>query len=144
MNNTDKSYLEASHNQIKQFQSKNLKGTVVMLNMLKFREIADYSKTPNLSPEKSISGREAYKLYSQNTFPMIQKIGAEVLFSGQSDKFLIGPEDKNWDAILIVKYKCIRDFLEMTTNAEYLKGFGHRIAALEDSRLLPIVEGSFL
>jgi len=28
----------------------------------------------------------------------------------------------------------------MATNEDYLAGIGHRVAALEDSRLLPIVE----
>jgi hypothetical protein len=34
-----------------------------------------------------------------------------------------------------------RAFLEFASNPDYLAGMGHRLAALEDSRLLPIVEG---
>jgi hypothetical protein len=38
---------------------------------------------------------------------------------------------------------CVRsvgDFLDFAANPEYLAGMGHRAAALEDSRLLPLVE----
>ena len=34
-------------------------------------------------------------------------------------------------------------FLAFASNQEYMSGMGHRVAALEDSRLLPLVEGGF-
>ena len=38
-------------------------GPVVMLNLLRFRKIADYSHYPNLAPKEDISGRAAFDLY---------------------------------------------------------------------------------
>jgi hypothetical protein len=32
--------------------------------------------------------------------------------------------------------------MAFASNPEYLSGIGHRLAALEDSRLLPLVEGN--
>ena len=137
-------YLEPSLDSIKSFLMRNNNGPIVMLNLLKFRKVADYSLTPNLEPKESISGKEAYKLYTDKTFSFVRKMEGEVLFYGNCDKFLIGPESELWDAVLIIKYKHVQDFIDMTANSEYIKGYGHRLAALEDSRLLPVVEGTFL
>ena len=41
---------------------RNIKGPVVMLNMLRFREIADYTDYPELSPKAPISGEQASRL----------------------------------------------------------------------------------
>ncbi|MCA9914531.1 MAG: DUF1330 domain-containing protein, partial [Anaerolineae bacterium] len=42
-------------------------GEVIMLNLLRFRDVADYAATPELAPEESISGREAYQKYIDHT-----------------------------------------------------------------------------
>jgi hypothetical protein len=34
-------------------------------------------------------------------------------------------------------------FLAFASDPKYLAGMGHRAAALEDSRLLPLIEGAF-
>jgi hypothetical protein len=54
---------------------------------------------------------------------------------------LIGPVDEHWDAIMLVRQSSVSSFMDFESNKEYMKGIGHRTAALEDSRLLPIVEG---
>ena len=45
------------------------KGKVVMLNLLKFREKADYTNLENIKPETEISGEEAYEIYMEKTVP---------------------------------------------------------------------------
>jgi hypothetical protein len=42
---------------------------------------------------------------------------------------------------MLVRQSSVNDFVDFASNEEYLKGIGHRTAALEDSRLLPLVEG---
>ena len=42
---------------------------------------------------------------------------------------------------MLVRQRSIDDFMTFALNLEYLVGIGHRTAALEDSRLLPLVEG---
>jgi uncharacterized protein (DUF1330 family) len=120
---------------------RNLKGPVVMLNMLKFKEIADYSASPELAPAQPISGQEAYKKYMKDTKKYLEEAGGEVIFMGKSGQFLIGPEAASWDAVLLVKYQSVETFLAMIFDEGYLAGTPHRIAALEDSRLLPTEEG---
>jgi hypothetical protein len=42
---------------------------------------------------------------------------------------------------MLVRQTSLASFMAFASNQAYLSGIGHRIAALEDSRLLPIVEG---
>lgn len=113
------------------------KGKVVMLNLLKFKEIADYSDFPDLKQEENISGKQAYDLYMKHTKPILEGAGGKVLYYGRTNRFLIGPESEQWDIILLVEHVSVDKFMAFAKNEEYLKTMGHRTAALEDSRLLP-------
>ncbi|CAB1056810.1 hypothetical protein D1BOALGB6SA_1549 [Olavius sp. associated proteobacterium Delta 1] len=44
------------------------------------------------------------------------------------------------EVIMLVRQKSLSDFMVFASNQGYLAGLGHRTAALEDSRLLPLVE----
>jgi hypothetical protein len=39
-----------------------------------------------------------------------------------------------------VRQRGVSDFMAFASNPAYLAGIGHRVAALEDSRLLPLIE----
>lgn len=114
------------------------KGKIVMLNLLKFRTLADYSDFESLKPENEISGEEAYTLYMEKTLPELEKAGSKVLFYGDSKNYLIGPENEVWDAVLLVEHQSVKKFIAFAQNENYLKIKGHRTAALENSRLLPM------
>ena len=120
--------------------ARNLEGPVVMLNLLRFRETADYSESPELAPENQISGEEAYKKYIEHTLPFLEGAGSEVIFMGEGGSYLIGPSNERWDRVLLVRHASLSAFLKFARNEGYLKGAGHRTAALADSRLLPIIE----
>jgi uncharacterized protein (DUF1330 family) len=136
----NKKYLSPTQESGYKFISQGIKGNVVMLNLLRFKEIADYSNYPDIKPKKEISGKEAYDIYIKHTLPFLEKSGGEVIFMGEANAYLIGPSEEKWDAVLLVKQKSVEDFIAFERNSEYMKGIGHRTAALEDSRLLPIVE----
>ena len=70
--------------------------------------------------------------------PFLKASGGEVLFFGEGGSFLIGPEEERWDRVLLVRQSSIESFIGFASDQDYLKGVGHRTAALEDSRLLPI------
>jgi uncharacterized protein (DUF1330 family) len=119
---------------------RSISGEVVMLNMLRLRETADYSDNPELAPETQVSGREAFQKYIDHTMPYLRKSGGELLLLGDGGKFFIGPDDEQWDVIMLVKQSSVESFFAFASNSEYLTGKGHRTAAVLDSRLLPIVE----
>jgi hypothetical protein len=140
----DKVYLNPTQEAGRAFVTRKIAGSVVMLNLLRFRRVADYSATPQLAPEKPISGEAAYRLYVEHTLPYLEKSGGKLLFLGKGGGFLIGPSEERWDAVILVRQRSVNDFMAFASNPEYLAGMGHRIAALEDTRLLPLVEGDIL
>lgn len=135
-----KTYLEPTQEAGRQFFSRDVQGPVVMLNLMRFRSVADYSATPELAPPSPISGEAAYKLYMDHTLPFLLKSGGEILFYGKGGSYLIGPPDESWDAAMLVRQASLASFLAFASDREYLPGIAHRTAALEDSRLLPLLE----
>ena len=133
-----KKYLEPTQELGRAFVMRNIQGSFVMLNLLKFRAIADYTETPNLASKTEISGEAAYQLYIDFTLPFLEKSGGEILYYGKGGHFLIGPNDEKWDAVLLIKQNSVADFMAFANNEAYLEGIGHRTAALSDSRLLPL------
>jgi uncharacterized protein (DUF1330 family) len=118
---------------------RGIKGEVVMLNLLRFREVADYSANPELAPPAPISGAEAYDRYIVHTLPYLKKSGGDLLFMGTGGQFLIGPNDESWDLALLVRQTSVESFMAFAANEAYLSGLGHRTAAVVDTRLLPLV-----
>jgi hypothetical protein len=133
-------YLEPTQESGRDFFMRGIKGEVVMLNLLRYRAVADYSAAPQLAPAAPISGEAAYRLYMQHTMPHLEKSGGKLLFFGRGGRFLIGPDSERWDAAMLVQQSSPVAFMEFASNAAYMAGIGHRTAALEDSRLLPLEE----
>lgn len=133
------SYLEPTQTSGRDFFMRGIAGPVVMLNLLRFRPVADYSATPQLAPPQPISGEQAYRLYIAHTLPHLEASGGKVLFFGRGGQFLIGPEAEAWDMVLLVQQDSTASFMAFASNPDYLAGIGHRTAALADSRLLPMV-----
>ena len=119
---------------------RGIEGPVVMLNLLRFREVADYSATPDLAPDSPVSGAAAFDAYVAAIRPLLAESGGEVLFSGAGGAFLVGPEAERWDRVMLIRQASVERFLSWASDRTYLEGIGHRTAALADSRLLPIVE----
>lgn len=126
------------------YQDFHNKGKIVMLNLLRFRSIADYTGSGLNQPEKNISGEEAYKLYMESTVLELKKAGSRIIYYGKGKHFLIGPETEKWDAVLLVEHQSVSKFLEFAQTKDYLKNAGHRTAAVEDFRLLPTTEINYI
>ncbi|GGC77606.1 DUF1330 domain-containing protein [Marinobacter halophilus] len=108
---------------------------VVMLNLLRFRDRADYQ-----DESATCSGRDAYERYMKEAAECVRSVGAEVVWSGRSVGALIAPPDESWDQVLLVRYPSVNAFLKMIESPEYKGVVKHRTAALEDSRLVANVE----
>jgi hypothetical protein len=134
------SYLEPTQESGRAFFMRGIQGKVVMLNLLRYRATADYSAAPRLAPAAPITGEAAYRLYMEHTLPHLEQSGGRLLFFGRGGPFLVGPDSERWDAVMLVEQSSPAAFMAFASNAEYLAGIGHRTAALEDSRLLPLEE----
>jgi hypothetical protein len=133
-------YLEPTQEAGRALFMRGIKGEVVMLNLLRLRQVADYTANPELAPAHPISGAEAYDRYIAHTLPYLTESGGALLFLGEGGPFLIGPEGERWDRAMLVKQSSVHAFLAFAGHDAYLAGLGHRTAAVEDSRLLPLVE----
>lgn len=131
-------FLEPTMEGVRALLARSIEGPVIMLNLLRFRDVADYGAHPELAPETPISGRAAYQRYVEHTQPLLEASGGEVLFEGKGGSFLIGPGDERWDRVLLVRQADVQTFLAFGTDPHIRDGLGHREAALEDSRLLPL------
>jgi len=133
-------HIRISREKVAALFATEISGEIVMLNMLRFREMADYSEFPELAPESPISGAEAYRTYTRHTTPLLQAAGGSLVYSGSGGEFLIGPDDIRWDLVSLVRHKSLQAFSALVTDENYLAIAGHRTAALEDSRLLPLLD----
>jgi uncharacterized protein (DUF1330 family) len=131
-------YLEPTQEAGRAFFRRGIVGEVVMLNLLRFRAIADYAASPALAPATPISGAKAFERYVAHTMPYLTRSGGELLFLGEGGQFLIGPQEERWDRIMLVRQSSVQSFMAFAADEGYLAGLGHRTAALEDSRLLPL------
>lgn len=136
----DEKYLMPTQEAGRKFVMRQIEGSIIMLNLLRFRDTADYSDSPELMPKVPISGKQAYQLYIEHTLPFLTKSGGEILFMGEAQDFLIGPTNERWDLVLLVKQNSVNSFIAFESDKDYMKGIGHRTAAIYDSRLLPIIE----
>jgi uncharacterized protein (DUF1330 family) len=134
-----RTYLEPTEGAGRAFFSRPIVGSIVMLNLMRFHDTADYRGAPHLAPTAPISGQAAYQLYVDQTLPLLQRTGGELLFYGSADAFLIGPADERWDAAMLVRQNSLADFLAFASDRGYQSILAHRTAALEDSRLLPLL-----
>lgn len=99
-------------------------GPVWMVNLMKYREVAEYAD----GRESSISGREADDEYAP--VDVLADIGAEVVFFGDVDQQLLG-DDVVWDRIGVVKYPTRRSFIEMQSRRDFREKHAHKEAGME-------------
>lgn len=133
-------YIEPSQGAGKRFMQRGIEGSIIMLNLLRFRDIADYTANPELTPEVPISGAEAFNYYIEHTLPFLRESGGDIMFLGDGGEFLIGPKNERWDLVMLIRQSSVQSFIAFSSHKDYLAGIGHRTAALQDSRLLPMEE----
>ncbi len=130
-------YLDPTDSTARARIARGMEAPVVMLNLLKFRAVADYSHAPELAPPAPLSGRSAYAYYEAGIAPLLAASGGEVLFAGAGGAWFIGPEGEGWDRVLLVRHASIASFLAFAQDPAAQVLGHHRTAALADSRLLP-------
>lgn len=128
------SSIEPTLAQLQRFQQDVARpGPIVMINLLRYREHADYPPGSDAAP---CSGREAYRRYASVAVAKIAELGGKILWTAVVKMPVIAPEGEEWDDAILVQYPSRAAFLEMVSKPDYLAAAVHRTAALSDSRLL--------
>jgi uncharacterized protein (DUF1330 family) len=126
-------HVEPTSEQLQALTTGDLESSVVMLNLLRFRERAE-------GLDEDVSGREAYQRYGAEVLPHLERVGGEPIWQGRPQVTVIGPSDEFWDAMLLVRYPSVKAFLDMVSDPGYREISKYRTAALLDSRLIAMRE----
>ena len=111
---------------------------IVMVNLMQVRATACY-EDPALN---NCSGYEAFARYTQGSSEVRQHAGAELIWSGRALQMPIGPSEKTWDLVALVRYPSAKAYIEMIATKAYAAARAHRRAALYDSRLIMTIENA--
>lgn len=128
-------YLDPTRESFDAFKALPRDVPINMLNLLQFHEHAQY---PQDHPNAALgwSGVRAYQEYGKTSGPIFKRVGGTILWRGQMEAMVIGPDDKQWDNSFIARYPNSGAFLEMVTDPEYQKAVVNRQAAVLTSRLI--------
>jgi len=95
-----------------------------MLNLLRFRPVADYSASPELAPAGPFPAKPPIACTWRTTLPFLHASGGEILFYGKGGGFFIGPIDERWDAAMLIRQSSVAAFFAFASNEGYLSGMG--------------------
>jgi uncharacterized protein (DUF1330 family) len=124
--------IQPREDQIQALLDNDKGGPINMLNLLKFREFAQYPD----GRDSDISGQEAYQRYGVEVAKLIEELGGEFVFLSPADVLLIGDDDLQWDMVGIVKYPSKEAFMAMSQSESYNEIHVHRDAGLEHQLLV--------
>ena len=122
-------HIEAKDTAIDAMRALDPTESIVMLNLLKFRDIA-----LNGFGVDGLTGGQAFRQYGELNDAEDVKLGSEPIWMGVPKNTIIGDED--WDLAILVRYPTRQHFIDKLDNAKYREIAQVRHAALQDSRLI--------
>lgn len=115
-----------SKKQLEEFAEANHGKEIYMVNLLKFREKAEYPD----GRDTDLTGAEAYAIYARGVAKIIQNLGGSIVFGGNVERLMLGTVEELWDQIAIAKYPSRNAMGEMIMTPEYGEIAIHREAGL--------------
>jgi hypothetical protein len=129
--------IDPTRDQVRALRDHGRDGPVVMMNLLKFRETAEYPPEAGFAP---CSGKAAYDRYQHAFTVAVGAISqAEVLYDGPCEQVFIGQagtDATDWDKLLLVRYPSRQHFLAMMADDAYRDALVHRYAGLARTVLI--------
>jgi len=101
-------------------------GPFVMVNLLKFKDKAEYSD----GRDAALSGAEAYRRYAVGVSKLVEGLGGRIVYSGNVTGLMIGEADPLWDMVALAEYPSLAAMRAMIESPEYQALAVHRIAGL--------------
>jgi len=123
-------YIDPTKEQFGVFKDLPLDDRVQMLNLVKLNDVATYEDG------RTTSGAEAYKTYGKTSGAVFRKLGGKIIWTGDFQLTLIGPDDEDWDIAFIAEYPSGQAFVDMVRDPDYREAVKHRQAAVKTSRLI--------
>ena len=126
-NGTFENKVYPSEQQIKDMQAPGPDGSIVMVNLLKFRDQAKYRD----GRETTLTGREAYDLYARDVAKLVVEYGGKILYAGDTTFLALGEANPLWDEVALAMYPSRKALFDMSTSKEWMEIAVHREAGLE-------------
>ena len=92
--------MPTSAERIEQMMEPGPDGPISMVNLLKFKEHAEYED----GRETTLTGRQAYEIYGRGVSQLITEYGGTVTFAGDVTFLALGQVDELWDEVAIAQY----------------------------------------
>ena len=116
-----------SEEQMKGFVEGDIDSPISMLNLLKFKDKAEYED----GRTTDLTGREAYQIYALAVAKLVENTGGKFLFGAEVSRLMLGEVEELWDTVAIAQYPSRRKMLEMMMSPEYAEISVHRTAGLK-------------
>jgi len=126
---------EPTATQLEDFRNADQSTPITMVNLLKFREIANYEDADTTGAQP-VSGREAYQRYASVALSKIRQNGGSIEYLAPSEQCFVGDQQDDWDQVVIVRYPSRAAYLSGFDSPEYQAAIVHRVAGLEKRMLL--------
>ena len=123
-------YIDPTRESFTALKGLSLDHPVDMLNLVALHKQAQYED------HRISTGVEAYAAYGRESGSLFKAVGGEIIWSGDPEHMLIGPQDEDWDIAFIARYPSGQAFLDMIYNPAYQAIVFHRQAAVRTSRLI--------
>lgn len=125
--------IEPTPEQLEAIAADERDGPVVMLNLNRFHERAQY---PDGTPDADVSGEDAYQRYGAVAVPAVSQVGGHVLWHTSGEGVVIGTEADDWDEVLAVWYPNRSAFFDLIGVPGYAEALEHRRAGLAEARII--------
>ena len=112
---------------------------IAMINLLKFKEKAEYED----GRVTDLTGEQAYAIYGKEVVEHLKKVGGKVSFGGSINRLMLGEVEELWDTTFIAKYPSKKAMLKMITDPDYLESNKHRVAGLAGQLNIEVKEYKF-
>lgn len=119
--------LPADPRQIEEMMQPGPAGPVFMVNLLKFKDRADYAD----GRETELSGREAYNNYGKAIMKVLPEFGGKLVFVGNTTFLALGQVEELWDEVAIIMYPDRGALLRMSISPARQEIAVHREAGLK-------------
>lgn len=113
--------------QIQTLMQPGPEGPIFMVNLLKFKERAEYED----GRAADMSGRDAYMIYGQAVTEILPKFGGKAVFAGDVTFLSLGQAEELWDEVAIAMYPRRANMVAMSMSAEWQAAAVHRMAGLK-------------
>jgi len=128
-------YLESRPEDFPAFLALPQDEPIEMLNLIRFKDVAEYEAGSGFE-DKGWSGADAYYEYARRSQVVIDRMDAEIVYSGRPELAMIGPKGETWDAVFVLRYANAVVFGQLLRDPEYQAHAFHRRAGVADVRLV--------